>query len=49
VKPSCHICRERIQDRDDLREVVLRNGLIVTVCLRCWVLWPDSHKLEARA
>jgi hypothetical protein len=44
---GCHVCRQspRSIAPDDFREVVIRNGLIVRACLRCWFLWPDEHKL----
>ena len=60
MRPSCHVCRWPIPDDElldtltgkwqggDRREVVLRNGLIVRACLRCWTLWPDEHKLYPR-
>jgi len=47
MRPSCHICGQQIADDRDLREVVIRNGMIVRACFRCWFLWPDAHKLEA--
>ena len=57
MRPNCHVCRWPLPDSElldeltgerhsrDRREVVLRNGLIVNSCLRCWHLWPDAHKL----
>jgi hypothetical protein len=45
MRPSCHICRRPIPD-DEQRKLVIRNGLIVHACHRCWFLWPDTHKLE---
>jgi hypothetical protein len=52
----CGVCRQGIPDDElfdettrerhhgDRREVVLRNGLVVRSCLRCWAVWPDSWK-----
>jgi len=60
VRPSCHVCRWPLPDDElvdpflgerhsrDRREIMLRNGLIVRACLRCWHLWPDQHKLYPR-
>lgn len=46
----CHVCERSIppdEGPEDFREVVIRNGLIVRTCLRCWSLWPDRCKLYA--
>jgi RNA polymerase subunit RPABC4/transcription elongation factor Spt4 len=48
VRPACHVCQRAIppdEGPEDFREVVIRNGLIVRACLRCWFLWPDENKL----
>jgi hypothetical protein len=47
MSARCHVCERVIppdEGRDGFREIVIRNGLIVRACLRCWFMWPDAHK-----
>jgi hypothetical protein len=50
IRTACHVCERRPEDErpEDFRQVMLRNGLIVRACLRCWFIWPDDHKLFPR-